>query len=98
MVQCEGENSRGLKSKKIKEGSIAPDFTLKDINGDDLKLSAFKGKVVLLDFWGDWCAPFRATYPFLIELHGKYNEQGFEILGIVNGNSFERWLQAIKKD
>lgn len=85
-------------AEKIKEGAIAPDFTLKDINGNDLKLSAFKGKVVLLDFWGDWCGPCRATHPFLIDLHGKYQEQGFEILGIGNGNSIERWLQAIKTD
>ncbi len=85
-------------ARKIEVGATAPDFTLKDSQGKDMVLSAYKGKVVLLDFWGAWCLPCRATHPFLIELHKKYNKQGFEILGIGNGSSVERWQKAIEDD
>ena len=70
-------------------GSCGPDaepanlgFTLKDMNGKDVKLSDFKGKVVLVNFWATWCPPCKAEVPDLVELKGKYGSQGFEILGI----------------
>lgn len=82
----------------IKEGAVAPSFTLKDNNDKDFSLSDLKGKVVLLDFWGDWCGPCRKTHPFLISLHKKYSSKGFEILGVGNGSSKKRWLEAIDQD
>ena len=60
----------------------APDFTLKDINGKDVKLSDFKGKVVVVDFWATWCAPCRMELPHLIELQKKFEKQGFTFIGI----------------
>ena len=85
-------------SKRITEGAIAPDFTLKDIDGGSMQLSKYKGQVVLVDFWGDWCGPCRDTHPFLIKLHNKYNKKGFEILGIGNGSSVSGWKGAIVQD
>lgn len=58
------------------------DFTLKDMNGDDLKLSDYAGKVILLDFWATWCAPCRIEIPGFIELFDQYEEDGLVILGI----------------
>jgi thiol-disulfide isomerase/thioredoxin len=49
------------------------DFTLKDMNGVDVSLEAFKGKVILLNFWATWCGPCRVEIPFLIELQNEYN-------------------------
>jgi len=66
--------------KKIK--GMAADFTLKDLNGKDVSLSDFKGKVVMLDFWATWCPPCVKAVPELIALHEKYKADGFEVIGI----------------
>src|SRR6185295_17990476 len=67
-------------------GKAAPlDFTLKDMNGVDVKLASFKGKPIVLNFWATWCGPCRAEIPSLVELNKKYNEEGVGdvvILGI----------------
>ena len=62
--------------------SLAPEFSLADLNGQQLYLSSSKGKVVLLDFWATWCVPCRAEIPEFIALKNKYGTQGFEIIGI----------------
>lgn len=54
-------------------GKPAPlDFTLKDMNGVDVKLASFKGKIILLNFWATWCGPCRAEIPALVELQKQY--------------------------
>jgi cytochrome c biogenesis protein CcmG/thiol:disulfide interchange protein DsbE len=58
------------------------DFVLKDMNGKDVRLSAYKGKVILLDFWATWCAPCRIEIPNFVELYKKYQARGFVVLGI----------------
>ncbi|MCP4631364.1 MAG: TlpA family protein disulfide reductase [candidate division Zixibacteria bacterium] len=60
----------------------AYDFTLKDIDGNTVRLSDFKGKVILLDFWATWCGPCRVSLPFMVEQHGKYGDKGFVMIGI----------------
>jgi peroxiredoxin len=57
-------------------------FTLKDMHGHDVKLSDFKGKVVLIDFWATWCRPCRYEIPGFVELQDKYRDKGLEILGV----------------
>jgi peroxiredoxin len=63
-------------------GGAAPDFTLKDITGADRSLTSFKGSVVLLEFWATWCPPCKAAVPELVELHRKYHERGFTVIGV----------------
>ncbi len=63
-------------------GSHAPDFTGKDLNGNTVKLSDLKGKVVLLDFWASWCVPCKKSMPHLIELYNKYKDTNFTIIGV----------------
>ena len=65
-----------------KTGQAAPDLTLKDLNGADVSLSDYKGKVVLVNFWATWCEPCRVEIPWLIEMQQKYGPQGFVILGV----------------
>jgi thiol-disulfide isomerase/thioredoxin len=60
----------------------APNFELPDVNGRKVRLSDFKGKVIILDFWATWCPPCRAEIPGFIELYKKYKDKGVEIIGI----------------
>jgi thiol-disulfide isomerase/thioredoxin len=71
-----------MKSNDAKGYEPAPELTLKDLNGNDVSLSDFKGKLVLVNFWATWCEPCRMEIPWLIEMQRKYADKGFVILGI----------------
>ncbi len=60
----------------------APDFTLKALDGKNLKLSEMRGNVILLNFWASWCAPCRLEMPLLNDMHNKYKDLGFTVLGV----------------
>jgi thiol-disulfide isomerase/thioredoxin len=57
-------------------------FTLKDVNNTDVKLTAFKGKVILLDFWATWCGPCKIEIPWFIEFQNKYGKNGLQVVGV----------------
>jgi cytochrome c biogenesis protein CcmG/thiol:disulfide interchange protein DsbE len=59
-----------------------PELTLKDLDGKNVSLSDYKGKVVLVNFWATWCEPCRVEIPWLIEMQQKYGPKGFVLLGI----------------
>jgi thiol-disulfide isomerase/thioredoxin len=63
-------------------GKPAPDVTLKDLDGKDVNLGQYKGKVVLVNFWATWCDPCRVEIPWLIEMQQKYGAKGFTVLGV----------------
>lgn len=63
-------------------GKAAPDFALTNLSGNTVRLSDFKGKVVLLDFWATWCPPCRSEIPDFIQLQKQYSGKGFTMLGI----------------
>lgn len=66
----------------------APDFTLRDTNGRDVRLSDFRGKtVIVLDFWATWCVPCEAALPHMEALHKKYADKGLTVLGIAMDDS-----------
>ena len=66
------------------KGSANFDFTLKDASGADVKLSDYKGKVVLLNFWATWCGPCKVEIPEFVEAYQKYRDKGFVILGVLS--------------
>ncbi len=85
-------------------GKLSVPFTRIDKDGKEINLTDYKGKIVLLDFWGSWCAPCRASHPHLKELYAKYKDKGFEIIAVAQETAKamearkEKWLEAIEKD
>ncbi|MDR3696963.1 TlpA disulfide reductase family protein [Mucilaginibacter sp.] len=81
-------------------GVIAPDFTQNDMNGVPVKLSSFRGKYVLLDFWASWCGPCREENPNVVKAYNKYKDKNFTILSVSLDKPEGRnsWLAAIKSD
>jgi thiol-disulfide isomerase/thioredoxin len=71
----------------------APDFTLKSLSGENLKLSELRGEVVMVNFWASWCGPCRQEMPLLEQLYKRYQPMGFTILGI----NVEEDIGAAKK-
>jgi len=63
-------------------GEKAPDFTGKTLSGKNIKLSELRGRMVLINFWGTWCAPCKEELPYFNRLYGKYKGVGLEILAV----------------
>jgi len=61
---------------------LAPDFTLRSLDGGNLRLEEYRGQVVLINFWASWCGPCRIEMPVLDRLHQRYEDTGFAVLGI----------------
>ena len=75
-----------VQTKQAKQESsdskTAPDFALKDASGATVKLSDYRGKVVLLNFWATWCAPCKMEIPWFIQFEQQYKNKGFAVLGV----------------
>ena len=76
----------------------APNFSIKNNNGEMIRLNDFKGKFVLIDFWASWCAPCRASNPELVKVYETFQNRNFTILGISVDKDKKRWINAIEKD
>jgi thiol-disulfide isomerase/thioredoxin len=74
------------------------DFTVASIKGDSIKLSALKGKVLILDFWASWCGPCRYSNKHLVKLYSKYKGKGLEILSVSLDDELKEWKKAVSKD
>jgi thiol-disulfide isomerase/thioredoxin len=77
----------------------APELALPDLGGAEQKLSAYRGKVVLVNFWATWCAPCRKEMPALVKLQDEYGEKGFQVVAVtVDTESFHDKVIAYAKD
>lgn len=79
-------------------GKQAPDFALKDLQGKQVRLSDFRGKAVLLDFWETTCGPCKVEIPWLVELQNQYRAQGLEIVGVALDDSGPANIQKFAKE
>jgi thiol-disulfide isomerase/thioredoxin len=68
--------------KPAHERKSAPEFNLKDGDGRTVKLSDYRGKVVLLNFWATWCGPCKIEIPWFVTFEQKYKDRGFAVLGV----------------
>lgn len=76
----------------------APDFALPDLAGKDIKLSDYRGKVVLVDFWATWCGPCRVVLPGIQKLHADLVDKGLQVLAIDIGEDAQRALEFAEKN
>ncbi len=87
VVGCQKESEAKVNSTPENQttlqdnGNKAPDFTLSSVNGEDVSLSDYKGKVVIVDFWATWCPPCRKGIPDLISLQNEYKDK-VKVIGI----------------
>ncbi len=90
-------NTENVTPTGLKEGSPAPDFTLKTIDGKEIRLSDLKGKVVLINFWATWCPPCQREMPLFERVYRKYKDRGFEILAISTDAEVSKVKEFIKE-
>lgn len=88
---------RLIAAMPVHEGDPAPDFSLKDLEGNEVTLTYYQGDWVVLDFWGSWCRYCVAGIPDMKAAYAKYHDLGFEIIGIDCGESEEAWRAAVAK-
>lgn len=85
VLSCGGadtESGDTVEAAGSAERTAAPDFTLTDADGREVKLSELEGKVVLVNFWATWCGPCKIEMPWFVEFQRKYKDRGFSVIAV----------------
>src|SRR6202048_3441856 len=90
--------SRRLSTPRITRSTVAPDFSLESLEGKTVRLSDFRGKAVLLNFWATWCQPCKIEMPWFVELQKQYGGQGLQVLGIAMDDASPADIAKFAKD
>ena len=80
------------------KGKTAPDFTLDTLEGQAVKLSDYRGKAVLLNFWATWCGPCKVEMPWFVDLQKQYGSQGLQIIGVAMDDSGKDAIDKFAKE
>jgi thiol-disulfide isomerase/thioredoxin len=91
--------SSGAASRpRIAKSTLAPDFSLESLEGKSMRLSDFRGKAVLLNFWATWCTPCRIEMPWFVELQKQYGAQGLQIVGVAMDDASKEDIAKFAKE
>jgi len=89
IISCSIAGNRG--------GKKAPDFSLRSIDGKNVKLSDYKGKILILNFFATWCPPCKKEIPDFVKFYKEYKNKGIEIVGVAVGSKEKNVKELIKK-
>ena len=96
--RIEAEAERALAEERIRVGEPAPEITLPNPDGEDVRLSTLRGNVVLLDFWASWCGPCRRANPQVVDIYNRYKDKGFTVYSVsldgLDDNMRQRMAEA----
>jgi thiol-disulfide isomerase/thioredoxin len=87
-----------LLTPRITRSTVAPDFSLESLEGKTMRLSDFRGKAVLLNFWATWCGPCKIEMPWFVELQQKYGSQGLQVVGVAMDDASKEDIAKFAKD
>lgn len=97
-ARIQSQNPPPAPSGQIAVGEMAPEIAFPNPNGEIIKLSSLRGKLVLLDFWASWCRPCRMENPNVVRMYNKYKDKGFDIYSFSLDQDPARWKNAIQQD
>jgi peroxiredoxin len=89
--------SAGFNSQ-LTQSSPAPDFALESLDGKTMRLSDFRGKAVLLNFWATWCGPCKIEMPWFVDFQKQYGSQGFQVVGVAMDDASKEAIGKFAKD
>jgi len=90
--------SKQQAAERTNVGSVAPEIALQTPDGNTIKLTDFRGKVTMIDFWASWCKPCRMENPNVVRVYNRFKDQGFEIYGVSLDKDRNKWVEAIAQD
>ncbi|WP_430932446.1 redoxin domain-containing protein [Saccharicrinis sp. 156] len=91
-------NERYKTELKTAVGQPAPEFNLTSLDGEEISISKYKGKYLLIDFWASWCGPCRKAIPGVKEVYEEYHTKGLEIVNISTDAEKKAWLKAVEQE
>lgn len=97
-MQLADIKARNQASARTGIGVEAPEMVMQTPDGQTIKLSDFRGKVTMIDFWASWCKPCRMENPNVVRVYNRFKDKGFEIFGVSLDQNGEQWVQAIAQD